>query len=578
VVGDILKILVTDDNPINVKQLEAVARKLGHQVVVANDGAEAITRFQEESPDLVFMDIMMPGMDGITAVQEIRRLPCDKWTPIIFYSAMDRMEDIVRGLDSGGDDYLVKPATLPLLRAKINGYARVLGLQRDVREYSRELESWRAQAEEQTRLGAHVMARLTDAEGLRDPMLQYFNIPAETFSGDLLCSARAPGGILNVMLADASGHGLPAALTAMPLTQVFYSMTSKGFPLSTIVEELNSKLKAILPSDRFVAATLASVDVHNQTVEVWNGGNPDALYINMQSQVTTTWHSKHPPLGILPKKLFSSETETAVFHEAGDLVLCSDGLVEAETPKGEWLGLDGVIHLLSEAPYEERFDRLSQGLNTHLQAPSGRDDISCMLLHLPIERRRQIRVDVPEAVGQSSVQEWRMDLSYSAHELRYMDVVPAVLGFVTQVNILKPHQGGLFLVVSELFNNALDHGLLGLDSSTKVSASGFDRYLQQRSERLESLAEGNIALSFYVHQQDGKAVLDITVQDSGPGFAFGGLSAETDAVALREDEERRSGRGIALVRTLCSQVVYSGTGNKVWVRYVLGDLESQVSP
>ncbi len=577
-VGDILKILVTDDNPINVKQLEAVARKLGHQVVVANDGAEAITRFQEESPDLVFMDIMMPGMDGITAVQEIRRLPCDKWTPIIFYSAMDRMEDIVRGLDSGGDDYLVKPATLPLLRAKINGYARVLGLQRDVREYSRELESWRAQAEEQTRLGAHVMARLTDAEGLRDPMLQYFNIPAETFSGDLLCSARAPGGILNVMLADASGHGLPAALTAMPLTQVFYSMTSKGFPLSTIVEELNSKLKAILPSDRFVAATLASVDVHNQTVEVWNGGNPDALYINMQSQVTTTWHSKHPPLGILPKKLFSSETETAVFHEAGDLVLCSDGLVEAETPKGEWLGLDGVIHLLSEAPYEERFDRLSQGLNTHLQAPSGRDDISCMLLHLPIERRRQIRVDVPEAVGQSSVQEWRMDLSYSAHELRYMDVVPAVLGFVTQVNILKPHQGGLFLVVSELFNNALDHGLLGLDSSTKVSASGFDRYLQQRSERLESLAEGNIALSFYVHQQDGKAVLDITVQDSGPGFAFGGLSAETDAVALREDEERRSGRGIALVRTLCSQVVYSGTGNKVWVRYVLGDLESQVSP
>jgi two-component system, HptB-dependent secretion and biofilm response regulator len=574
-VGDILKILIVDDTPANVKQVEAVARKLGHQTVVAEDGLQAVAQFKAEKPDLVFMDIMMPHMDGISAAQEIRQLPCDKWAPIIFYSALDRMEDIVRGLESGGDDYLVKPASLQVLRAKLNSYARMLGLQRQVARYSEELRQWREEAEEQNRLGAHVMARLTDASGLRDPMLNFFNIPADTFSGDLLCAARAPGDVMNVLLADAAGHGLPAALTAMPLTQAFYSMTAKGFPLPSIAEELNRKLKAILPVDRFVAATLASVDVHNQTVEIWNGGNPDALYINQLGQVATRWPSQHPPLGILPEALFSGLTVTVGFQEPGDLVLCSDGLVEAENPVGQWLGLEGVTRLVGAATDgKNRFAHLHDGLLAHIQAESGRDDISCMMLNVPIERRQRIRVAAPSVVQQTMVDEWRLDLSYSAGELRYIDVVPAVMGFIAQVNILKPHQGALFLIVSELFNNALDHGLLGLDSATKSWVGGFEVYLQQRAERLAALREGHVSMAFHIHQEEGSAVLDVFMQDSGPGFDYSDMGAESDAEALKEDEARAYGRGIALVRSLCTQVVYSGKGNKVWVRYMLGELEN----
>jgi CheY-like chemotaxis protein/anti-sigma regulatory factor (Ser/Thr protein kinase) len=568
-----LKILIADDSPINAKLLEAVVRKLGHQAILAADGLEAVDRFFLDSPDLVFMDIMMPGMDGLSAVREIRARPATKWVPIIFYSALDSMEDIVLGLESGGDDYVVKPASLPLLRAKINGYARLLGIQHEINAYSEELKNWRAVAEEQSRLGAHVMSRLTDAEGLRDTMLQYFNIPADTFSGDLLCAARAPGDVMNVMLADASGHGLAAALTAMPLTQAFYSMTAKGFPLASIAEELNRKLKAILPSDRFVAATLAAVDVRNQTVEIWNGGNPDALFINSEGEVLCKWVSQHPPLGILPDKLFSGLTETMEFHEPGDLVLCSDGLVEAETPEGEWLALTGVARLLGGAAAGVgRFERLLQGLHDHLQAPSGRDDISCMVLNVPIERRRQLRLSSPGVVNRASVEDWRLDIAYSAHELRYLDVVPAVLGFISQVSMLKPHQGALFLIVSELFNNALDHGLLGLDSAIKDQVGGFESYLQQRAERLVELAGGHISLAFQIHQENAQAVLDISIQDSGPGFDHAKVT--THAPVMDKDEIHAYGRGIALVRSLCAQLVYSGTGNKVWARYVLGNLDA----
>jgi CheY-like chemotaxis protein/serine phosphatase RsbU (regulator of sigma subunit) len=562
-----LKILIAEDTPTNVKQLEVLVRKAGHIPLLAGDGQAAVDRFRAESPDLVFMDIMMPGMDGITAVQQIRALPTEKWTPIIFYSALDRMQDIVRGLEAGGDDYVVKPASVQLLRAKINGYARMLALQQKEHDYIEELRTWRLDAEEQNRLGAHVMERLTDAEGLRDPMIQSFNLPADTFSGDLLCAARTPGGALNVLLADAAGHGLPAALCAMPLTQTFYSMTAKGFHLPSIAEELNRKLKAILPSDRFVASTLASIDVRNQTVEVWNGGNPDASFVNADGKIVMQWASSHPPLGILPAALFSGMTETMVCHEPGDLLLCSDGLVEAEDAEGRWLGLSGALDLVVGASSgAERFTRLCQGVQAHLGTNRGRDDISCMLVAVPIERRRDIRFLPPRSTHQGEVAECRLDVSYSAQELRYIDVVPAVLGFLTQVAILKPHQGALFLIISELFNNALDHGLLGLDSATKRMVGGFEIYMQHRLELLAQLIAGRIDLSFRIHEEGGKAVLDVEVSDSGPGFDYAALSWKTP---LAPDDLRPHGRGIALVRSLCSEVVYSGGGNRVWVRYLL---------
>jgi len=147
-----------------------------------------------------------------------------------------------------------------------------------------------------------------------------------------------------------------------------------------------------------------------------------------------------------------------------------------------------------------------------------------------------------------------------------IDVVPAVLGFMTQVDTLKPHQGTLFLIISELFNNALDHGLLGLDSGTKNLIGGFEIYMQHRAERLAELASGRIELSFLVHEDEGRAVLDIEVTDSGPGFDHEALLRDVDLAA---NDTRPHGRGIALVRGMCSDLVFSGAGNRVWARFLL---------
>ena len=562
-----LKVLIADNTPDDVRQLETLVRLSGHQAFAAGDGPTALDLFQAEAPDLVFMNVSMPGVDGLDAVRRIRVLDTGKWTPIIFLADEARMPDIVRGLEAGGDDYVLKPASVQLLQAKINAYARLLSLQCKEQDYIEELENWRMDAEEQNRLAAHVMVRLTESGCMRDKMVHAFNLPAETFSGDLLCAARTPAGLLYVLLADATGHGLCAALTALPITQTFYSMTAKGFPLPSIATELNRKLKSILPSDRFVAATMASVNVNNQTVELWNGGNPDALFVNREGKVIMQWASQHPPLGILPDSLFSSMTETVVFQEPGDLLLCSDGLVEAEDPDGRWLGLEGAAKLLvRERDSGARFQSILLGVESHLAGHAGRDDISLLMVSVPIERRQMFRLTQPKTHHQGGISEWRLRLQFSAAELRYLDVVPVVLGIMMQVSALKPHQGALFLIISELYNNALDHGLLGLDSAEKDTVGGFERYMRERNKRLAKLNQGHIAMDFQFHEEDGQAVLDIDVSDTGAGFDHERLQRE----AASPDEASRSHvRGIPLIKHLCAEVTYHGCGNRAWARFLV---------
>ena len=125
-----MKILVVDDAPTNRQILQVFLSRLGHQVVLANDGAEALERFAAERPDLVLMDVMMPKVDGYEAAAMIKAQFGERWVPIVFLSALTTDEQMVEGLEAGGDDYLTKPINFVLLKAKLRSFARTLEMQR----------------------------------------------------------------------------------------------------------------------------------------------------------------------------------------------------------------------------------------------------------------------------------------------------------------------------------------------------------------------------------------------------------------------------------------------------------------
>ncbi|MBI5938733.1 MAG: fused response regulator/phosphatase [Betaproteobacteria bacterium] len=562
-----LKILIVDDTPANARLVETVVSRMGHATLIAENGQQALDLFEAHEPDLVLMDVMMPVMDGIAATKALRKRlqATHRWVPILLLSALDDISDIVRGLEAGADDYVVKPVNIQLLKAKVQNFTHQIEMQEQLLQHTAELEKWRAEAQVQTELGSHIMARLV-SDRATPASIGQFNIPAEDFSGDLVCSAYTPDGTLHLLLADATGHGLPAALTAIPTAHAFYSMTGKGFPIASIAREINHKLHQFLPTGRFVAVTLAAVDLTNRSIEVRNAGNPGVLLIDTAGALLKEWESRHPPLGILPEISASDYGEIVRYKTDCTLLICSDGLWEAEDSEGRRISRERILALFSVADRHTHLDGLRSMVRSHLGDRPAHDDVSCVMAWVPVDRRVLPRVDKAQTTA-AALQggEWRLALTYSAHDLKYLDVIPGVLDLMHQVQLLQPHKSSLFTILSELFNNALDHGLLGLDSGLKAN-SGFEAYLQERSARLARLSEGRIDIALSLHNNDSGFVLDITVTDSGTGFDFSRyLMAATNLL----DRPTPYGRGIALVQSLCSSLRYAGNGNQVSARFQL---------
>ena len=118
------KVLVVDDSNTIRKSAEMFLSKGGYNVVCIEDGFEALTRVDEEDPDLIFIDVIMPKIDGLQACQIIKRNPKFKNTPIIFLSSKDSEFDKARGIMMGAIDYLTKPFTKEGIIEIVSKYAK----------------------------------------------------------------------------------------------------------------------------------------------------------------------------------------------------------------------------------------------------------------------------------------------------------------------------------------------------------------------------------------------------------------------------------------------------------------------
>ncbi len=158
-------ILVVDDVPDNVEILEMRLESQGYAVATARDGAEALDKTRELRPDLVLLDIMMPGLDGIETVRRLKADPSLPFIPVILVTARADTKDVVAGLESGGDDYLTKPVDHAALSARVRAMLRIKTLQDTVQEQKQRLETQAAELEGWNRtLEERVAAQLGEIE------------------------------------------------------------------------------------------------------------------------------------------------------------------------------------------------------------------------------------------------------------------------------------------------------------------------------------------------------------------------------------------------------------------------------
>lgn len=136
-----MKVLLAEDSRTNQILIRAYIEEAGHEIIIAQDGQQAIDLFNESQPDLVLMDIIMPVMDGIESATQIHDICTskDKWIPIIFLSALSDANDIVRAIDAGGDDYLIKPVDAVVLNAKLRAMERIARMRQELKSANQKL-------------------------------------------------------------------------------------------------------------------------------------------------------------------------------------------------------------------------------------------------------------------------------------------------------------------------------------------------------------------------------------------------------------------------------------------------------
>lgn len=546
-----LHILIAEDSASDRLLLESLLRRQGHEVTACENGRVALEEFSRRHPDLVLLDVLMPEMDGIETARHMRAQAGHELIPIIFLTSLNTAQDLAACLEAGGDDFLSKPYNPVIIEAKIQAFTRLRRLHIEVTRQREHLI-----AEQQA--AKLIFDRIVRLGALDAPSIRYLMSPMAIFDGDVLLAARHPNGDMLLLLGDFTGHGLPAAIGIMPLAEIFYGMSAKGFGLEAILREANARLKTVLPASVFCCATAVHVRYGDRYFEVWAAGMPEGVLLQGDGSQRRV-PSHHVPLGILPADEFEYRPLILEMDEESTLYLWSDGIIEARNAADEMFG-EARLMALFQAPRLDMFNHIIDSLRTFTDQDEQSDDYSLLEVRpgrdvLPLQQAGRFR----QAANQPG--HWVLDYTIYAESLKKQEPVPLLMNMLMQMPGLQTQGSAIGTILSELFSNALEHGLLGLTSSMKHDAEGFRRYYELRSERLQQLpAESCVHIHLETMAEGRGGVMRVRMKDSGPGFAYG-------TAGLRHGQPAYYGRGLKLLASLCRRVEYFPPGNEVLVEF-----------
>jgi len=560
-VSENLTVLIVDDDLTNRLILRALIKDSGYQSIEVENGQQAVEMAASHDIDVILMDVMMPVMDGYEAASVIKK-NSEGFIPIIFLTAMKDENSLAKCIDAGGDDFLTKPYNHVVLASKIESMIRIRQLYLRVAEQNIELNEYHARTRQEMVLAKKVFSGLihhdmkSTATGLNFSMS-----PMSTFNGDVILAERNQTDGLNILISDFTGHGLSAALGSIPASDIFYTMTDKGFAFSEILSEINNKLVKLLPTSMFMASAFISMDRTNSVATVVNAGLPE-LYLVRGNKIVKTFASSNLPLGIMKISSDSISAEM-VSLEFGDRILAAtDGIMEAENKEGEMYGKQRILDSITSNNIPENlFNAVLNSCSNFCGQAEQSDDVTLLeICHL--ETIQYDEKEVRHAV-ECRPSNWAMQFNLDIESLRKFDLLPYLMQGINGLQSIPNGHSILLTVLTEIYANALDHGVLGLDSSIKTTPDGYMQFYQEKSNRLQNEQHGSMQVSLsHEVKEGGGGVLTIHVIDSGQGFDYKAM----EDVSM-DKVEGYSGRGMSLIKHLCKEVKYLGKGNAVMAIY-----------
>jgi len=552
--------LIVDDSLTQRLLLSHMLDQLGYEVTAAKNGKEATELFNPEQTDVVFMDIEMPIMNGIEAAGIIRQTLGERFIPIIFITGGDS-DKYLDECSEVGDDFIKKPFNANILSSKTRSLLRIKQLYNEQIRQKKEIEAFKALQDKEHDTAADIYESIVGSGYMQSPNLHSALSPMSKFNGDILLCAYTPADKLNVLLGDFTGHGITASLASAPAAEIFYGMTKKGFGIREITEEINFKLKRLLPINMFLAATLACLDRENHNLSIITCGLPDHLLFCKQTGDIQTVASNNLPLGIVDSPELNLIEKHHLVTSSHRLIMFTDGVIETENDEGIPFGFDGVTSCL-KTNRESCFNDIISTLSTHQGELAQQDDITLVRLSCDFTPEKWGLYSSNDKQVKIEASNWKSSSTLDYSTLKRFNPVPTLVNSLMETQDLMPFRESIFLVITELFINSLDHGLLDLDSSLKSTPDGFAKFFELKQHRLEQLTEGHIKLIFSHTPYEKGGKLTIRIQDTGSGFN------EQSITSGLADNQQYSGRGLELIRQICDSLEYSNGGRQATATFI----------
>jgi sigma-B regulation protein RsbU (phosphoserine phosphatase) len=357
-------ILLVDDNPTNLQMLyQLLEKSVGGKLLVAKNGETALAIARKTRPDLILLDIMMPGIDGFEVCRRLKADPATGPIPVIFLSALDETADKVKGLQLGAVDYVSKPFQAEEVVARVNTHLTIHRL-------NREVQKQRDQLEHELMVVSELQRELLP-EGLpsiRGLKLAVHYETSRYAGGDYYDVIELPDGRCGLLVADSEGHSAPATVMMAMTCALFRSCPDLHNQPDKVLDFINTNLCKVNKKS-FVSALYAVYDSNRRTLRIVRAGHPlPILFRPAEGKARQLPCDGVFMMGFDP---YDQIPVSEISLDPGDrLLLYTDGVSERFNPDQQPYGEDRLCRQM-ERPEADGPAAVISGIRQDLEAFSG---------------------------------------------------------------------------------------------------------------------------------------------------------------------------------------------------------------
>ncbi|SPE37738.1 Serine phosphatase RsbU, regulator of sigma subunit [Candidatus Sulfopaludibacter sp. SbA3] len=324
-------ILVVDDTPANVELVQSVLETVGFRTLTAADGPAARALCRAEQPDLILLDVMMPGETGFETCAHLKSDPATTDIPIIFLSALDDVTSKVAGLKIGGVDYIAKPVHGEEVLARVRVHLRIRESNRAlVREHRGRLEQLRDAQQ----------AILARPENCPEAGFAVYYKPLEETGGDFYDVVPMGSDAFAYFVADISGHGVTAAFLTSAVKALLRQYSGPMFSPEDTMRGVDSVMRQMLGEEQYLTACYARLNRQTRRLSVVSAGHPPLILVSRTGQAQTV-KMDSDPLGVFSSAVL--QRKDLRVSKGDRFFLYTDGLIESSPGGGRRAGLEQLI-------------------------------------------------------------------------------------------------------------------------------------------------------------------------------------------------------------------------------------------